>query len=41
MNNFIREPINGLTHLAGAILSLIALIAMIVKVVLDNPTVIG
>ena len=41
MNNFIREPINGLTHLAGAILSLIALIAMIVKVALDNPTVIG
>ncbi len=41
MNTLIREPINGLTHLAGAILSFIALIAMIVKVALDNPTVIG
>lgn len=41
MNTIIREPINGLTHLAGAILSFIALIAMIVKVALDDPTVIG
>lgn len=41
MNTFIREPINALTHLAGAILSLFALIAMIIKVILDNPTAIG
>lgn len=41
MKQFIREPINGLTHLAGAILSFIALIAMINKVVLANPTMIG
>lgn len=41
MNSFIREPINGLTHLAGAILSLFALVAMIVKVVIDNQTIIG
>jgi hemolysin III len=31
MNSFIREPINGLTHLAGAILSFIALLAMVIK----------
>lgn len=31
MNTYIREPINGLTHLAGAILSFVALIAMIIK----------
>lgn len=33
MNNYLREPINGMTHLAGALLSFIALLAMIVKVV--------
>lgn len=31
MLTFIREPINGLTHLAGAILSFIALLAMVIK----------
>lgn len=28
---YIREPINGLTHLAGAILSFVALLAMVIK----------
>ena len=41
MNQYMREPINGLTHLAGAVLSFIAMIAMIVKVSLDNPSIIG
>ena len=41
MNTYIREPINALTHLTGAILSVFALIAMIIKVTLDNPTIIG
>lgn len=31
MNTFIREPINGLTHLAGALLSFVALLAMVIK----------
>lgn len=31
MERYLREPINGLTHLAGAVLSLFAMIAMIVK----------
>jgi hemolysin III len=31
MNTYIREPINGLTHLAGAILSFVALLAMVIK----------
>jgi hemolysin III len=31
MTSYIREPINGLTHLAGAILSFIALLAMVIK----------
>lgn len=31
MTSYIREPINGLTHLAGAILSFAALLAMVVK----------
>lgn len=32
MNRYLREPINGLTHLIGAILSLFALIAMLLKI---------
>lgn len=31
MTSYIREPINGLTHLAGAILSFIGLLAMVIK----------
>lgn len=31
MNSYIREPINGLTHLVGAILSFVALLAMVIK----------
>ena len=37
MINKLREPINSITHLAGAILSFIALIAMLSKVVLTDP----
>ncbi|WP_066873952.1 PAQR family membrane homeostasis protein TrhA [Clostridium mediterraneense] len=36
INNHFREPVNGFTHLAGAILSLIALIIMITKVTYIN-----
>lgn len=32
MEKYLREPINGLTHFVGAVLSLFALIAMLVKV---------
>ncbi|SHI64928.1 hemolysin III [Clostridium cavendishii DSM 21758] len=32
MEKFFREPINGFTHLFGALLSIVGLIAMIVKV---------
>ena len=35
MSKYLREPVNGLTHLFGAILSCIGLIAMLIKV-LDN-----
>lgn len=31
MNHYIREPINGLTHLGGALLSFIGLLAMVIK----------
>lgn len=43
MNKYLREPINGLTHLIGAVLSLIGLIAMIVKAIMNDstPVVIG
>lgn len=36
MEKYLREPVNSLTHLAGAILSLFALIAMLVKGVVNN-----
>lgn len=32
MEKYLREPINGLTHFIGAVLSLFALIAMLIKV---------
>ncbi|ERK32539.1 PAQR family membrane homeostasis protein TrhA [Clostridium intestinale] len=38
MNKYIREPINGLTHLFGAIASLVGLIAMIVKIAFSVAT---
>lgn len=36
MEKYFREPVNGLTHLIGAVLSLIGLIAMVTKVALTN-----
>ncbi len=38
MNNYIREPINGLTHLAGAVLSFIGLLAMVIKAAMTTPS---
>jgi hemolysin III len=40
MTKHLREPINGLTHLTGAILSLFGLIALIIKVASSNGTLI-
>ncbi|MGL5415601.1 MAG: PAQR family membrane homeostasis protein TrhA [Clostridium sp.] len=36
MEKYLREPVNGLTHLTGAILSFIGLIALLVKAFLEN-----
>lgn len=41
MEKYLREPINSLTHWIGAILSLFALIAMIVKGVVTNSSVVS
>jgi hemolysin III len=38
MNTYIREPINGLTHLIGAILSFIGLLAMVIKTSMTTPS---
>ena len=35
MNNYLREPVNGFTHLAGAILSFIGLLALVIKTALQ------
>lgn len=41
MSNYLREPINGFTHLAGAILSFIGLLALVIKTTLNTPTTIS
>lgn len=38
MSKYIREPVNGFTHLAGAILSFIGLLALVIKTTLNNPS---
>lgn len=38
MNNYLREPVNGFTHLAGAILSFIGLLALVIKTALQGPS---
>ncbi|MBJ8188748.1 hemolysin III family protein [Bacillus cereus] len=38
MNAYVREPVNAFTHLGGAVLSFIALLAMIVKVSVKMPS---
>ena len=40
-NTYAREPINGFTHLAGAILSFIGLLALVIKTTLYNPSIIS
>ncbi|SDZ20374.1 hemolysin III family protein [Bacillus sp. 166amftsu] len=39
MNAYVREPINAFTHLGGAVLSFVALLAMLVKVSVKMPSV--
>lgn len=40
MKSYIREPINGFTHLGGAILSFVGLLALVIKTTLTSPTII-
>ncbi|MGG0239580.1 PAQR family membrane homeostasis protein TrhA [Bacillus rhizoplanae] len=40
MNSYVREPVNAFTHFGGAILSFVALLAMLVKVSINMPSVI-
>ena len=35
---YLREPVNGITHLIGALLSITALIAMLTKIITNNNT---
>lgn len=41
MNAYIREPINGLTHLAGAVLSFAGLLAMVIKAASGSSSTLG
>ncbi|MCF3943208.1 PAQR family membrane homeostasis protein TrhA [Oceanobacillus alkalisoli] len=41
MNQYIREPINSLTHWAGAVLAIFGLVAMIIKAVTEGYSIIG
>ncbi|MGL4913278.1 MAG: PAQR family membrane homeostasis protein TrhA [Romboutsia sp.] len=37
MGNYLREPINGFTHLVGAVLSFFGLLALVIKTSLNSP----
>ncbi|WP_440602800.1 PAQR family membrane homeostasis protein TrhA [Bacillus sp. GB_SG_008] len=39
MNSYVREPVNAFTHFGGAVLSFVALLAMLVKVSINMPSV--
>lgn len=41
MGTYLREPVNGFTHLAGAILSFVGLLALVIKTTMTNPTVVN
>ncbi|RDW20904.1 PAQR family membrane homeostasis protein TrhA [Oceanobacillus chungangensis] len=41
MNNYIREPINGLTHLFGALLAVVGLVLMIIKAAITTESVLA
>ena len=38
MGSYLREPINGFTHLIGALLSFIGLLALVIKTTITNPS---
>ena len=38
MAKYAREPINGFTHLFGAILSFAGLLILVIKTTLENPS---
>ena len=38
MGSYLREPINGFTHLIGALLSFIGLLALVIKTAITNPS---
>ena len=40
MGRYTREPINGFTHLGGAILSFVGLLALVIKTTLTNPSIV-
>lgn len=40
MGTYTREPINGFTHLFGAILSFIGLLALVIKTTLTSPSIV-
>ena len=40
MGRYTREPINGFTHLGGAILSFVGLLALVIKTTLINPSIV-
>jgi len=39
MGKYVREPINGITHLIGAILSVVGLLALVIKTSINDPSV--
>lgn len=41
MGTYLREPVNGFTHLAGAILSFVGLLALVIKTTITSPSIVN
>ena len=41
MGAYLREPVSGFTHLAGAILSFVGLLALVIKTAMNDPTILS
>jgi len=41
LGTYLREPVSGFTHLAGAILSFVGLLALVIKTTITSPTIVN
>lgn len=41
LGGYLREPVSGFTHLAGAVLSFVGLLALVIKTTINSPTIVN